>query len=170
MPEQTKEKYVRPSWDEYFLQIARAVGSRGTCDRGRAGAVIVKNKRILSTGYVGSPVGLEHCDDVGHLIHEVLNTDGTRSLHCIRTTHAEQNAIVQAARYGIAIDGGTIYCKMAPCFVCCKMIINAGIKRVVCEKNYHGAKLTHEFYKKAGVELVILDNKLETYDKMSPDE
>ncbi len=162
-----EEKYIRPSWDEYFMGITRAVAARGTCDRGRSGAIIVKNKRIVSTGYVGSPVGLEHCDEAGHLFHDVLNEDGTQSKHCVRTTHAEQNAIVQAARFGMSIDGSTLYCKMEPCFVCCKMIINAGIKRVVCEKRYQRAQLTRDFFGKAGVELVVLNDELETYGELS---
>ncbi|MEM2916307.1 MAG: deaminase [Candidatus Woesearchaeota archaeon] len=153
----------RPNWDEYFMGIVKQVGRRGTCDRGKSGAVIVKDKRLLSTGYVGSPVGIEHCDEVGHQMHKVTNPDGTTSQHCIRTAHAEQNAIVQAARYGIAIDGSTIYCKMEPCYTCAKMIINAGIKRVVCEKKYHGAKLSREILKKAGVKLDVLYEEVEKY-------
>ena len=131
-----EEKILRPDWDEYFLNIARVVGSRGTCDRGRNGAVLVKNKRIITTGYVGSPMGLAHCDDVGHLMSENIDSNGNRFKHCIRTTHAEQNAIVQAAMHGVSTDGATLYVKFAPCFSCAKMIINAGIKRIVCEKDY----------------------------------
>lgn len=153
----------RPSWDDYFMNMARATGERGTCDRGRSGAVLVKNKRILSTGYVGSPVGLPHCDEVGHQMKEVSG-DGTKSRHCIRTSHAEQNAIVQAARFGIAIDGATIYCKMTPCYTCAKMIINAGIKRVVCEKDYHASEDTKGVFEKAGVELVIMNKEIEQYE------
>jgi len=130
----------RPSWDDYFMEITRTVARRSTCDRGRSGALIVKNKRILTTGYVGAPAGLPHCDEVGHQLREVLHEDGTRSKHCLRTVHAEQNAIVQAARFGISIEGATIYCTMTPCYTCAKMIINAGIKRVVCEKDYHASR------------------------------
>jgi len=157
--------YRRPDWDEYFLGIMRQVGRRGTCDRGKSGAVIVKDKRLLSTGYVGSPIGIPHCDEVGHEIHTVTNPDGTTSQHCIRTAHAEQNAIVQAARFGIAIDGATIYCKMEPCYACAKMIINAGIKRVVCEKKYHAAQQSREIFKKAGVKLDVLYDEVERYSK-----
>lgn len=156
-------KNKRPSWDEYFLGIMQAVRERGTCDRGKTGCIIVKDNRILTTGYVGSPMGLPHCDEVGHLIHSVLNEDGTVSQHCVRTVHAEQNAIAQAARYGIRIDGATMYCYMEPCFVCAKIIINAGIKRVVAAKAYHRAKLSREFLKQAGVELDVLDNNTEQY-------
>jgi dCMP deaminase len=158
-----QEKYKRPSWDEYFMNIAKMVGTRGTCDRGRNGAVLVKNKRILTTGYVGSPRGLPHCDEVGHLMHDVINPDGKISKHCIRTAHAEQNAIVQAALHGVSTDGATLYVKFEPCFTCAKMIINAGIRRVVCEKMYHAGELTRKFFKDAGVELVVLSDEVEEY-------
>lgn len=154
----------RPSWDDYFMEITRTVARRSTCDRGRSGALIVKNKRILTTGYVGAPAGLPHCDEVGHQLREVLHEDGTRSKHCLRTVHAEQNAIVQAARFGISIEGATIYCTMTPCYTCAKMIINAGIKRVVCEKDYHASRDTKEIFKKAGIELVIKNHEVEKYD------
>ncbi len=157
-------KYKRPSWDEYFMDIAKMVGKRGTCDRGRAGAVIVKNNRIMSTGYVGSPVGLAHCNEVGHQMKELWHEDGRKSMHCVRTTHAEQNAIAQAARFGISIEGSTIYCKMTPCYTCAKMIINAGIKRVVCEKDYHESSDTKKIFKDAGIELVIFNSEVEKYE------
>ena len=163
-PEQdVKECYERPSWDEYFMNIAHVVGTRGTCDRGRNGAVIVKNKRIITTGYVGAPRGLEHCDEAGHLMHDVINPDGKISKHCIRTAHAEQNAIVQAALHGVSTEGATLYVKFEPCFTCAKMIINAGIKRVVCQKKYHAAELTREFFRKAGVEIEYIEDEVEEY-------
>ncbi len=158
-----KLKYKRPSWDEYFMKIAKVVGERGTCDRGRAGAVIVKDKRIIATGYVGAPMGLPHCDEVGHLLCDTINPDGKISKHCIRTAHAEQNAIVQAALYGISTKGATLYVSFEPCFTCAKMIINAGIKRVVCEKKYHAAELTRKFFKQAKVKLVVLKKEVEKY-------
>lgn len=163
MKEEKSEKYKRPSWDEYFLKIAEMVGTRGTCDRGRNGAVLVKNKRILTTGYVGSPMGLPHCDEVGHMIHDVINIDGKITKHCIRTVHAEQNAILQAALHGISTDGATLYAKFEPCFTCAKMIINAGIKRIVCQRKYHAAELTRKFLKDAGVEIVYIEDKIEDY-------
>jgi dCMP deaminase len=153
----------RPSWDEYFLDIVRVVATRATCDRGRNGAVIVRNRRILTTGYVGSPMHLKHCDEVGHLMHEVVEENGRMSKHCIRTVHAEQNAIVQAALHGISIDGATIYIKFEPCFTCAKMIINAGIKKLVCERRYHAGELSRQFLSEAGVELVVLKDEVETY-------
>ena len=145
------------------MNIAREVANRGTCDRGRSGSVIVKNKRILTTGYVGSPTGLAHCDQVGHLMSEVYNEDGKKSQHCIRTTHAEQNALIQAARFGIPVEGSTIYCKMEPCHVCAKMIINSGIKRVVCEKRYHAGQQTRQMFKEANIQLDVLYDEVEQY-------
>ena len=153
----------RPSWDEYFIEIAKVVGTRGTCDRGRNGAVLVKNKRILTTGYAGAPAGLPHCDEVGHMMAETTDSNGNKSRHCIRTTHAEQNAITQAALHGVSTDGATMYTKFVPCFACAKMIINAGIERVVAEKDYHDSNLTKEFFKQAEVKLVILTNEVEKY-------
>ena len=156
----TVSKYDRPSWDQYFMDIVKMVGQRGTCGRGRSGSVIVKNKRILTTGYVGSPVGLPHCDEVGHQMKKTTHEDGKISNHCVRTTHAEQNAIVQAARFGISIEEATLYCKMTPCYTCAKMIINAGIKRVVCEKDYHSSADTKKVFKQAGIQLDILNNEI----------
>ena len=159
-----EKKYQRPSWDEYFIKIADLVGSRGTCDRGRAGCVITRDKRIVATGYVGSPAGLPHCDEVGHEMHTVVEEDGSTSRHCIRTTHAEQNAICEAARMGISINNSTLYCKMTPCYTCAKMIINAGIKRVVCAQDYHSGKRSKEIFKEAKVDFVLLDKKMTQYE------
>ncbi len=112
----------RPSWDEYFLSIAREVASRSTCTRRHVGAVLVREKRILTTGYNGSPPGQQHCTEVGCLLE-----DGK----CIRTLHAEQNAIAQAALHGVSTQGATLYCTCRPCHVCARMIVGAGIIRVV---------------------------------------
>lgn len=154
----------RPTWDEYFMEIASVVAKRATCDRGRSGCVIARNKQILVTGYVGAPVGLPHCDEVGHQIKTITNEDGTVSKHCVRTTHAEQNAICQAAKIGVSINGATLYCKMTPCSTCAKMIINAGIKSVVCQKRYHAGKETEEMFKMAGVNLEIINDEIEHYE------
>ncbi|MCX6757352.1 MAG: cytidine/deoxycytidylate deaminase family protein [Candidatus Nomurabacteria bacterium] len=156
-------KHERPSWDQYFITQANLLGSRGTCDRSRSGCVITKDKRIISTGYIGSPPSLPHCDDVGHEMNTVINEDGTKSMHCVRTTHAEQNAIVQAARFGLATDGATLYCKMTPCYTCAKLVITAGIKRVVSEKDYHASKRSKEIFKKAKIKLEILNKEVEKY-------
>lgn len=162
--EAEKEAYQRPSWDEYFLKIVEMVGSRGTCDRFRGGCVITRDRRIVSTGYAGSPVGTAHCDEVGHEMHTVTNEDGTTSRHCIRTTHAEQNAICEAARMGISLNGGTLYCKMTPCYTCAKMIINAGIKRVICAEDYHAGSRSKEIFKEAGVEYSLLNETIRQYE------
>lgn len=127
--------------------------------------MIVKDKRIMTTGYVGAPSGLPHCDDVGHDIRKVLADNGNMTQHCVRTLHAEQNAIIQAARFGIPLEGATLFCKMTPCRTCAMMIINAGIKRVVCEKRYHTDKDTIEMFKQAGVELVVMNDEIEKYDR-----
>ncbi len=153
----------RPSWDEYFLELASQVAKRATCDRGRAGCVVVRDKRIIATGYVGSPPGLPHCDDVGHLLRKVVDEDGTVRQHCVRTTHAEQNAICQAARYGIALEGATLYCTMEPCRVCAMLLISVGIRRVVARRRYHAGQDTRELFQAAGVELVVVEDQVETY-------
>ncbi len=145
------------------MEIAKTVSTRGTCDRGRNGAVIVRNRRILTTGYVGAPSGLLHCDESGHMLHDVIDENGEISKHCIRTVHAEQNAIIQAALHGVSTDGATLYTKFEPCFVCAKMIVNAGIKRVVCEKRYHAGGMTRKLFKDVGVELVVLSDEVEEY-------
>ena len=148
-----ESQFQRPSWDEYFMELANAAAKRATCDRGRSGCVIVKDKQVLVTGYVGSPIGLPHCDEVGHLFKKTFHEDETITTHCVRTVHAEQNAICQAARRGIALDGATLYCRMTPCRVCAMLIINCGIKRVVCEKKYHAGEESEEMFKQAGIKL-----------------
>jgi dCMP deaminase len=122
----------RASWDEYFMAIAREVATRSTCDRKHVGAVIVREKLILATGYNGSVRGLSHCDDEGHLIE-----DG----HCVRTIHAEANAIVQAARNGVRIDAADIYVTASPCFGCFKLIANCGLKRIVYGEFYRDQRI-----------------------------
>lgn len=153
MPKKIK-KEKRPSWDEYFLEIAKVVATRSTCGRANVGAVIAKNKVILSTGYNGAPRGLPHCDDIGHEI-----VDG----HCIRTIHAEANAIAQAARNGTAIEGATMYLTVSPCYDCFKMIINAGIKDVMYKEFYMSryglSKAVLGLSKKAGVKIIAYKNK-----------
>jgi dCMP deaminase len=154
---------ARPNWDRYFLDLCDAVSKRATCDRGRSGCVIVKDKRIMTTGYVGAPSGLPHCDEAGHDMRKVLDDNGNVTQHCVRTLHAEQNAIIQAARFGIPLEDATLYCKMTPCRTCAMMIINAGIKRVVCEKRYHADEDTKQMLKQARVELIVLNDKVEKY-------
>ncbi|NOQ40471.1 MAG: dCMP deaminase [Anaerolineales bacterium] len=136
----------RPSWDKYFMNIANEVAKRSTCERAQVGAVIVKEKRILTTGYNGSPRGLPHCYEVGCLMDNG---------HCVRTLHAEQNAIIQAALHGIITEGATIYVTHQPCFLCAKMIINAGLVRIVYDKEYPDDR-SREFLEQAGVKLIVL--------------
>ena len=153
----------RPSWDEYFMHLVKTVAERATCDRGKAGAVIVKDKRVLCSGYVGSPPGMPHCDDVGHLIRKVTYENGEVKEHCMRTIHAEHNALLQAAKFGISLEGTTIYCKMTPCRNCAMAITAAGIKKVVTEKDYQASDDAKEIFNQAGVQLVILNPEVEKY-------
>lgn len=159
-----EQKYIRPSWDQYFMEIAHTVSKRATCDRGRSGCVIVRNRQILVTGYVGSPIGLPHCDEVGHQMKQTVHEDGHITNHCVRTVHAEQNAICQAAKLGIALQDSTLYCRMTPCRVCAMLIINCGITRVVCEKKYHAGAESEEIFKMAGVSLEYFSEELMKYD------
>ncbi len=158
-----KNSYQRPSWDEYFMELANAAAKRATCDRGRSGCVIVKDKQVLVTGYVGSPIGLPHCDEVGHLFKKTFHEDDTITTHCVRTVHAEQNAICQAAKRGIALEGSTLYCRMTPCRTCAMLIINCGIKRVVCEKKYHAGEESEQMFKEAKIELVFFNEEILQY-------
>jgi dCMP deaminase len=148
------QKNRRPSWDDYFLELADAASRRATCDRGKSGCVIVRDKQVLTTGYVGSPAGLPHCDDVGHLMKKVIQENGELSEHCVRTVHAEQNAICQAAKKGISIEGATIYTRMTPCRTCAMLLINCGIKKVVCERKYQLAEESEQLFAEAGIELL----------------
>ena len=146
----------RPSWDSYFLQMAIVVAGRSTCLRRRVGAVVVKDKKILSTGYNGSPSGLKHCSDIGCLRQSLGVPSGERHEIC-RAVHAEQNALVQAAKHGVALDGADMYVTVQPCIMCIKMLINTGIKRVVYINSYSD-KLAAAMAEEAGLELVQLEN------------
>src|SRR3989338_11639605 len=143
-----KKKTHRANWDEYFMNIAHVVASRSTCDRKFVGAVIVRDKTILSTGYNGSIRKLAHCDEAGHM----MEND-----HCVATIHAEANAIIQAAKNGVAIDGATIYTTSSPCWICFKLIANAGIKRI-CFGEFYRDKRIFEISKRLKIELVKLGN------------
>jgi len=156
----------RPSWDEYFMEVLEAISKRSTCDRGKVGCVIVKDNQILATGYAGSPKGLPHCDEVGHQFKKMLNEDGTISEHCVRTVHGEQNAICQAAKRGIPIDGATVYVRMTPCRVCAMLLINCGIVRVVCERKYHAGAESEEMLKKVGIKLEYVHDEIQEYKKL----
>jgi dCMP deaminase len=157
-------KSERPSWDNYFLELADAASKRATCNRGRSGCVIVRDKQVLATGYVGSPVGLPHCDDAGHIIKKVIQENGEISEHCVRTVHAEQNAICQAAKRGISIEGATVYQRMTPCRTCAMLWINCGIKKVVCERKYQLAEESEQLLREAGVQLEYKYNEIQPYE------
>ena len=158
------DTHERPSWDDYFLEVANTVATRATCDRGRSGRVIAKDKQILVTGYVGSPSGLPHCDEVGHEMKTMVHEDGTETQHCVRTVHAEQNAICQAAKFGIPIEDATLYCRMTPCRVCAMLIINCGIRRVVCERKYHAGSESEALFRQAQVALDYKHDEVQPYD------
>jgi dCMP deaminase len=159
----TDEPYIRPSWDEYFLEITNTVSKRATCNRGRSGCLIAKDRQILVTGYVGSPPGLPHCDDAGHQMKKVIHEDDSITQHCVRTIHAEQNAICQAAKTGVSVRGATLYCRMTPCRTCAMLVISCGITRVVCEKKYHAGAESEKMFSEAGVELVFMNDEVLKY-------
>ena len=150
-----KNKTSRPSWDEYFLSIVKLVAKRSTCLRRQVGAIIVKDKRILATGYNGAPSGLEHCEKLGCLREKLKVPSGQRHELC-RALHAEMNAILQAAQYGISVKDSMIYCTTQPCIICAKMIVNAGIKRVIVLSNYPD-KFAEQILKEARVKIVSLE-------------
>jgi dCMP deaminase len=129
------EKHKRPDWTEYFMDITRLVARRSTCIRRQVGAIVVKDKRILATGYNGVPTGLAHCEDTGCIREQNNIPSGQRHELC-RGLHAEQNTIIQAAYHGISISGATLYCTTLPCSICLKMLINAGITAIIYEQGY----------------------------------
>ena len=136
---------MRPDWDSYFMKIASAVSERSTCDRAMVGCVLVRDKRILTTGFNGSPAGQGHCDEIGHLM-----VDG----HCVRTIHAETNAIIQAALHGVSTRGATCYVTYLPCINCTKALINAGITRIIYAVDYRMDPIAMSFLEAAGIEVV----------------
>lgn len=152
-----KSELARPSWDEYFTEMAKLVAKRSTCLRRKVGAVLVKDKRILATGYNGAPSGLAHCIDIGCLREKLNIPSGERHELC-RALHAEQNAILQAAQYGISVKGATLYNTNQPCAICAKMIINAGIKEVNIIEGYPD-KLAEQFLKDAKIKVRIVKSK-----------
>ncbi|HJF64847.1 cytidine deaminase [Slackia equolifaciens] len=145
----------RPSWDQYFIHLAFEVSMRSTCLRRAVGAVIVKDRRILATGYNGVPSGLRHCDETGCLREQLGVPSGQRHEIC-RGLHAEQNAIIQAARYGIDIEGSSIYITTEPCVVCAKMLINAGIREIVFAEGYPD-KLAEELLGETDIKIRVVE-------------
>ena len=146
----------RPGLDEYFMEIACVVAKRSTCLRNQVGALFVKNKRLLTTGYNGAPAGLQHCDEVGCAREGVAS--GTRHELC-RAVHAEQNAIIQAALHGVSIERATLYCTHQPCILCAKMLINTKISRVVYSRSYPDDTALR-FLAQAGIEVVRLTERV----------
>lgn len=171
---------MKPTWDEYYIKMLETVSLRASCDRGKSSAIIVRDNRILATGYVGSPSGLPSCDEVGHElvrrteIHEDLTPKSTKncpdmslpeitlipSTHCIRTIHAEQNAILNCARNGVSTLESTLYCTMTPCRNCAMAIIQAGIIRVVAWNPYQKDSDTKDMFSKVGIELKVINQEL----------
>lgn len=162
--DEENSKVNRPSWDDYFLELADAASKRATCNRGKSGCVIVRDRQVLATGYVGSPAGLPHCDEVGHLLKKVIQEDGKVTEHCVRTVHSEQNAICQAAKRGISIQGATVYTRMTPCRTCAMQLINCGIERVVCERKYQLAEESEKLFAEAGIKLEYKYDGTQQYD------
>jgi len=148
----TSEKRIRPSWDEYFMELAFVVSKRSTCLSRQVGAIVVKDKRIMTTGYNGAPSGIESCLDRGYCLRRQKGYNSGENLEVCRGSHAEENAIVQAAKFGICLSGGTVYCTHQPCLICSKMLINAGIKQVVFKGSYPH-EMSVEMFSDAGIEL-----------------
>ncbi len=150
---------MRPTWDQYFMQITKLVATRSTCLRRQVGALLVKDRNILATGYNGVPSGITHCEVVGCLREQLKVPSGERHELC-RGLHAEQNAIIQAARHGVNIEGSTLYCTDSPCIICSKMLINAGVQKVVYGRGYPDS-LSREMLGEAGIESQQFSGELE---------
>ena len=148
----------RPSWDEYFMKMAQLAASRSTCLRRQVGAVIVKDRHVIATGYNGAPKGLPHCGDIGGCLREQLGVPSGERHELCRALHAEQNAIIQAATLAQSIEGATIYVTNQPCSICAKMIINAGIERIVVEDGYPD-KMAQDMLREAGLAIEMLTNE-----------
>ncbi|MBU3941951.1 MAG: cytidine/deoxycytidylate deaminase family protein [Nanoarchaeota archaeon] len=162
MKSEKKSEYKRPTWDEYFMKMASLVAERSTCLRHHVGAIIVKKKRVLTTGYNGAAKGVKDCFELGCLRDELEIESGTRHEIC-RAIHAEQNAIIQAGVHGINISGSTMYCTHTPCMICAKMIVNAGIKDVVSYHDYADEE-ARKFLKEAGINLMKVPKPDSTID------
>jgi dCMP deaminase len=145
----------RPSWDEYFMEMAMLTAKRSTCMRRNVGAVIVQDKHIIATGYNGAPKGIPHCEEIGGCLREKMNIPSGERHELCRALHAEQNAIIQAATLAQSIEGASIYITNQPCVICAKMIINAGIKRIVVNEGYPD-KLAVDLLAEAGLKIVML--------------
>ncbi|MBQ5441609.1 MAG: cytidine/deoxycytidylate deaminase family protein [Firmicutes bacterium] len=149
---------ARPSWDEYYMKMAELAATRSTCLRRNVGAVIVVENHAIATGYNGAPKGVKHCSEIGGCLREKLNIPSGQRHELCRALHAEQNAIIQAAAMGHAVEGGTIYVTHQPCVICAKMIINAGIKRIVVKEGYPD-EMSADILEEAGLKAVMLGEK-----------
>lgn len=147
----------RASWDRYFMDLAQVVSSRGTCDRKKVGAALVRGKRVVATGYNGALPGLPHCDEVGHDLIQTLGPDGKPAPNCVRTVHAEANAVSQAARYGVALEGATAYVNTYPCWPCFRLLATAGIVRVVYSDAYRLDARVEEAARALGIKVERID-------------
>ncbi len=158
--EQQSGETNRTSWNEYFIEILHAAQKRATCDRGRSAALLVKENHLLSTGYVGSAAGVAHCSEIGHEFIDSYekNDEGNIELrqHCVRTVHAEQNAIFQAAKFGIAVQDATMYSTMFPCYACAKMLVNVGVVHVIAEYDYQSSERSKELFDEVEIEYTII--------------
>lgn len=154
----------RPSWDEYFMQMAELTAKRSTCLRRQVGAVIVKDRHIVATGYNGAPKGLPHCEELGGCLREKLGVPSGQRHELCRALHAEQNAIVQAAAMGNSIEGATIYVTHQPCIICAKMIINAGINRIVVKSGYPD-KMSEDMVREADLRIEMMNEEQEGHEE-----
>lgn len=159
----------RPGWHEYFMEITVVVSRRATCLRRQVGAILVKDRRILTTGYNGPPAGLPHCDELGGCLRDRLGVPSGERMEISRALHAEQNALVQAARHGINVKGATLYCTNAPCFTCAKMLVNAGIEEIIYLEEYPDP-LARELLAAAGVPCIKFADLQATESVTGPEE
>lgn len=149
--QETGQRIQRPDWDEYFMDIVELVARRSTCRRRAVGALLVRERRILTTGYNGAPTGMRHCVDIGCLREQLGIPSGERHELC-RGLHAEQNALIQAALHGVSVKGATLYCTNHPCIICTKMLINGGIIRVIFREGYMD-KMAEEMFQETGIKV-----------------
>ncbi len=154
----TQKSSERISWDEYFMQMAELTARRSTCLRRSVGAVIVKERHVIATGYNGAPRGIKHCDERGGCLRQKMNVPSGQRHELCMALHAEQNAIIQAATLGQSIEGGTIYVTHQPCIICAKMIINAGLSRIIVRQGYPD-EMAREILAEAGIQVEILEKQ-----------
>jgi len=156
---------MKPNWDEYFLNFLDIIAKRATCDRGYNSALIVdSDNQIVASGYVGSPSKMPECNEAGHDFYTMIY-NGKETKHCRRTSHAEMNAIAQAAKRGVSTNNCKIYVKMVPCWECAKLLVTCGIKKIICQYDYQASESSKELFNKTEVELVIINKEEINYEK-----